>query len=600
MKKILALLLALAMLTVLLAGCGSTQSSAPASASGSETASAAGSVQEAEEEQETAEDPAEASAEDASAVEPDAQEPVKYTGAVIPAEECQAEGYDVQYGMFDFETYVELPITDTPETLTYWMMMQPFMMGYNNVTVDDFTYFKEMESRTGVHLDITAVSMFSVLEQFSLMVTSGDYSDMVEGAVSYYSGGATKAIEDGFLMDLTDLMGEMPNYEAWIDSNPRYRGDILTLNEEIAYAALFSETERNVGPQLRGDWLAELGLDVPETYDDYHDVLTAFKENYGGTLWLDSHGTQRNNVLSAGYDVHVNNQDLASKPFRIIDGVVEFSPSTDDYRDFMRLMSQWYDEGLIYPDFLSQQDVSTPDANLVLTNQISAWAADNNTMITYDTLTDDIDIQPAPLPRKEPGQQLHLYTGVGGIGDGTSITTQCSDPELAARWLDYNYTYDGTLLCGYGVEGEGLQFDVEGNPGYTDLVLNNPDYITVACSLMYSKFGGAGVIDAHRFDPSYNEKQMHALDLWLTGLDTDHEYPSSVQFTVDESEDYQIIMSDLETFFNQSALQFITGEKDVEKDWDSYLADLDSLRVGELTDLCQMAYDRYMEISAGE
>ena len=135
MKKILALLLALAMLTVLLAGCGSTQSSAPASASGSETASAAGSVQEAEEEQETAEVPAEASAEDASAVEPDAQEPVKYTGAVIPADECQAEGYDVKYGMFDFETYVELPITDTPETLTYWMMMQPFMMGYNNVTV---------------------------------------------------------------------------------------------------------------------------------------------------------------------------------------------------------------------------------------------------------------------------------------------------------------------------------------------------------------------------------------------------------------------------------------------------------------------------------
>ncbi len=42
--------------------------------------------------------------------------------------------------------------------------MQPFMMGYNNVTVDDFTYFKEMKSRTGVHPDITAVSMLSLMK----------------------------------------------------------------------------------------------------------------------------------------------------------------------------------------------------------------------------------------------------------------------------------------------------------------------------------------------------------------------------------------------------------------------------------------------------
>lgn len=93
---------------------------------------------------------------------------------------------------------------------------------------------------------------------------------------------------------------------------------------------------------------------------------------------------------------------------------------------------------------------------------------------------------------------------------------------------------------------------------------------------------------------------MHALDLWLTGLDTDHEFPSSVQFTTAESEDYQIIFSDLETYSSQAALQFITGEKDVEADWDSYLADLESLRMSELTELCQKAYDRYLEISEGE
>ena len=117
-------------------------------------------------------------------------------------------------------------------------MMQPFMMGYNNVSEQDFTYFKEMEARTGVKLDLKAISMFSVSEQFSLMVTSGDYADMIEGATAYYSGGGSKAIADGFLMDINDYLDVMPNYTSWLDSDPSYRRDITTMDGGIAYAAL--------------------------------------------------------------------------------------------------------------------------------------------------------------------------------------------------------------------------------------------------------------------------------------------------------------------------------------------------------------------------
>ena len=462
------------------------------------------------------------------------------------------------------------------------------------MTENDFTYFKEMEARTGVHLDLKAVSMFSSAEQFALMLTSGDYTDMVEGATANYSGGGSKAIEDGFLLDMMDYLPEMPNYQAWLDSDPGYMADVLTLDGGIPYAALFSEVERNVGPQLRGDWMDALELDVPETYDEYHDVLTAFKNEYGAGLWLDANGTQRNNALSAGYDVHVN-QDQSSRPFRVVDGQVEYSPATADYRDFMILMNQWWNEGLIYADFLAQLNVPSPDSSIVLNGQVGVWATDSGTMASYDELSEEIDVRPAPLPRKEPGQTLHLYAQSGKVGDGTSITTGCDDPVLAARWLDYNYTYDGTLLCGYGIEGEGLTFDESGTPMYSDLVLNNPDMITVACSLVYSKYNGAGVIDAYRFSPGYTQKQNDAIDLWLTNLDTAHEFPAAVQFTTPESEIYSTIVSDIETYARQCALQFITGEMSPQTDWESYAAQLDALRLSELEELCQTAYDRYLE-----
>lgn len=590
MKKSMSLMLALAMVLCLLSGCGSQ----PKSVADVDSAAGVQRSSVSEDEDDPAEkEPVEETYSEVSEIIAEEKAPSPMNGIVIPAEECQANGYDVTYGMFDFETYIDLPLIEDGDTLSYWFMLQPFMMGYNNYTPEDFTYFKEMEARTGVHLDLIPVSMFSVSEQFSLMVTSGDYSDMIEGATAYYSGGATKAIEDGFLADMTEYLDEMPNYVAWLDSDPSYRKDVVTLDGGMAYAACFTEVERNVGPQFRGDWLDKLGLDVPTTYDEYHDVLKAFKDAYGAGIWLDSYGAQRNNVLSAGFNVHSNNSDPTVKPFRVVDGVVEYSPYTDDYHDFMRMLAAWWSEGLIYQDFLSQQSVSTPDNSLVLNGVVGAWATDNNTMTTYDSLSDEIDIRPAPLPRQEAGQTLHLYAQSGKCGDGTSISTTCSDPILAAHWLDYNYTYEGTLLCGYGVEGEGLTFDEEGKPMYTDLVLNNPDMITVACSLLYSKYGGAGVIDAYRYTPGYTEKQRNATELWLENLDTECEFPNAVQFKVEESTEYSTIMSDLNTYATQSTLKFITGELSVEDDWDAYIANLESLGVVRVQEICQIAYDRY-------
>ena len=257
-------------------------------------------------------------------------------------------------------------------------------------------------------------------------------------------------------------------------------------------------------------------------------------------------------------------------------------------------MSQWWSEGLIYPDFLAQSNISNPDAGLVGNGTISVWASDSGTMTTYDALSDEIDVRAAPFPRREPGQRLHLCMPVGDISGGTSISKDCKDIELAAKWLDYLYTYEGALLTGYGVEGEGLTFDADGNPMYTDLVLNNPDMITVACSLVYSKFGGAGIIDAYRFTPGYSEKQQNAIALWLDNLDTDYHFNPGIQYTTEERETYSALLSDIETYAKQASLQFITGELSVDSDWDAYVAQIESMQLEDLISICQGAYDRYI------
>lgn len=40
---------------------------------------------------------------------------------------------------------------------------------------------------------------------------------------------------------------------------------------------------------------------------------------------------------------------------------------------------------------------------------------------------------------------------------------------------------------------------------------------------------------------------------------------------------------------------FITGERSIDNEWDSYLEALNSLKLEQIEALCQTAYDRYMD-----
>lgn len=43
------------------------------------------------------------------------------TGQVIDAKICMENGYDIAHGMYDWETYVELPLVDDGTSFTYWV-----------------------------------------------------------------------------------------------------------------------------------------------------------------------------------------------------------------------------------------------------------------------------------------------------------------------------------------------------------------------------------------------------------------------------------------------------------------------------------------------
>ena len=107
------------------------------------------------------------------------------------------------------------------------------------------------------------------------------------------------------------------------------------------------------------------------------------------------------------------------------------------------------------------------------------------------------------------------------------------------------------------------------------------------------------MVDEIRFMPGYSDKQVAAIELWMEGVDSEYSYPSTVQFTIEESARYAELLTDIETYVEENTLSFITNQLSPETNWDDFVSNIEALGVDELTEMCQTAYDRYIEIGNG-
>ena len=103
--------------------------------------------------------------------------------------------------------------------------------------------------------------------------------------LSDFPGGPEKAIGDGYILKLNDLIDQhAPNLKKFLQENPDIDKMVKTDNGSY-YAFPFIRGDEYLrvfqGPIIRKDWLDELGLPVPETIDDWTAMLRAFKEKKG-------------------------------------------------------------------------------------------------------------------------------------------------------------------------------------------------------------------------------------------------------------------------------------------------------------------------------
>ena len=567
MKKILAWLLCTGLMLSLLSACGgeTATSSAASASTDSAVSEAAPNPTEAATPQEAAPDSAEP--EDSAPID---QEPV-----------LQDESTTMNFFPVD------------GESISWWFSY------VDDITPDDSQFFQQMQERTGITVEWQCPNKQTAAENFNLMIASGDWTDMVTGLGGMYTTGLNGALEEGIIQDLTDVVREnMPAYQNVLASNEEYTVDTKLDDGRIAaiYGLQAEGYPASVGMAIRKDWLDDLGMDLPRTYDQYHDVLTAFKNEKGATspLLISSSGTENNNFWFTGYGVAGTlDQTRGLYPFYQMDGEVHFSVTEDGFREALEMLAQWYSEGLIYKDFMSG-DIMT-GMGMAMSGETGLYTTFLTTLSNPDSATGG-QAWPALMPLKNEDDEIHFGLAVDlveGVSAGTCITATAEDTELCARWLDYLYTADGQLLANYGVEGVSFEY-VDGKPQLMDIVLNNPTYGTNIALNYYALNISMGLLDWSRTTVNYTDAQKAALEIWSEG-DTDYNYPTNVTMTVQESEEFNRTYSDISTNVSENVLAFITGSRPLnDESWNEFVSGIEGMGIEKCVEIKQAALDRYL------
>lgn len=141
----------------------------------------------------------------------------------------------------------------------------------------EMAWVSELEEKAGVTIEWEEVSA-DWDQKKSTMFAAGDIPDLVVGTNAVTNSDI--ATFQGLFEDLSDDLDAMPKVKEFLETKAEARAIATQPDGAIysigGYKRFWPETVTH--QYINSEWLDNLGLEVPTTWDELYDVLVAFKE----------------------------------------------------------------------------------------------------------------------------------------------------------------------------------------------------------------------------------------------------------------------------------------------------------------------------------
>ena len=383
-----------------------------------------------------------------------------------------AEAPKTEYAIPDYINMdSQLPIVKEGTDITLEIMVVNGPMYSNMSSIHDVYFVDAYEKKTGVKIEWVEVSSDAFADQLALRLTTGELPDIIlKGGIS--NANQLKYGEQGYFKNLMEngmLETFAPNYWALCQQYPEILSASMMPDGSLySMGMVRNSTGSTIASKLffNQEWLANVGKSVPTTTDEFYEVLKAFKNE-------DPNGNGRNDEVG----LYVKPDHLQYVTFGMFgignrgsnNGFIDYDEeaqsvryfaTTDGFRAWVEWVTKLYKEGLINKEYFDFTESNL--GNYVNNDVCGVFAYTNLCMLGQETQKKFTYLNGA-MTGAEGDKD---YFGVNSIGTTGSfiVTSACEYPEVALRWADYFYCDEGSLFFYFG--DEGVTFDVLDNGIY--------------------------------------------------------------------------------------------------------------------------------------
>lgn len=489
-----------------------------------------------------------------------------------------------------------LPITTKKSSLKVFFEVFPEQtLPFNSMPI-----VQQVEEDTNVSIEWVTAMTADMNQKINLLFASGDLPDIflnglqMENAYNYGLQGLIRPLDDlvnSYAPTLKRMIGELPGLKETVTAPD---GKMYTL------FGLGNAYHQDLGKMLyiNRDWLKAVGMDMPATTDEYHEVLKAFKDN-------DLNGNGVNDEIPLGFTFYTKNtywsdlvffgafginMDPDTNFLYLNEGNVAWAPASEEFRNTLKWLNTLYSEGLIdqeaYIHDKAQMKGRGTQKPPVYGSYVSWFninvAGDNGRF--YDIV--------GPLEGPEGYSYAAWQPRQMAIAGSGVITARCMIPEVAVRWLDYIYQPEINIQMAYGREGEAVRKNEDGRWE----ILPPPDGISAEeYRMMYSPHHVPFTFPQYlkTIDPPhFQEKDRAKRELFLDHLPEDITLP--VFYLSRENQDVvDAVLPDITTLAEQRWASWVMNGN-IDSEWDAYIKQINAMGLPKMLEVYQREYEAFL------
>lgn len=496
------------------------------------------------------------------------------------------------------------PITNEKTTI------KVLMKGSNaveNFATNEFT--KWLEEKTNIHIEWEVAPNKTADEKLNITLASGDYPEVIMGF-------AVKPVQqalygkDGVFLPLNDLIEKYGEYtKQMFEAAPTAR-DVITAPDGNIYALPMVNDcyHCSMGTKMwiNKAWLDKLNLPVPQTTEEFREVLRAFKEK-------DPNGNGKadeiplvgaTNGPQSKIDLFLMRSfiEFDGSGMFLKDGKIDVAYNKPEWKEGLKYLHSLFEEGLLSPQSFTQdrnqlkQMGENPEAPI-----LGAVASQNPTVFVSmdsDRAKDYVTIPPLEGPG---GIRSANYNPYSATGNGYFvITNKAKNPEAAFRLADFLYSEEGTMRSNIGrpgqewVEAAEGELGIDGKPGKWKQLstfggVQNVHWSQSSPSLRTNEFRLSQVADPENplevilYNETKNNYEPYRMDPGLV--------VPPLFFTNEQAEELADIQKTITDYKDEMLAKAVIGEIDIDKEWDNYVKTLEKMKLPRYLEIFQEAYE---------